>query len=884
MSTPREWWRRLDALRRRAELDDRLDEEIRFHVERQTEENLRLGMAPDEARRAAALSFGSGERVREEARDELRPRRLEDVWQDLRYGTRVLRRSPVFALVAVGVLALGIGASTAVFGLVRSVLLRPLALPESEGLVLVWSRSDEAPGEEGWISWPEYQDLRASAGSLGEVAALRDLRFNATGLDRPEAVEALAVSSSLFPMLRVRPEAGRVLGPEDDRPGAARAVLLGHGFWRRSFGSDPGVVGRPLALDGEVYTVAGVLPRGFALPAPSPVFPREVDVYVPLEPTLQGFLLGRDVHHLHVLARLRGGATPAQARADVAALGRRLLREHPDAYREPGWGLAAVPYHEHVVRGIRPALTLLLAASVLLLLIVCANVASLLLARNAVRARELTVRAALGAGRGRLLQQLLAESLLLALAGGAGGVALAALLVRAARALGPADLPRLAEVSVDGQVLAFAALVSAAATLLCGALPAALASRGAPADRLHAGGRSSTAGRSGARGLLVAAEVALALALLVSTGLLARSFLRLGEAPAGFQAGGVLSFRLGLAGERYGSGEARGRFVDEAAARIGELPGVRAAGVVTHLPLSGAYLGSGFAREDRPGPEDVVQADLRGVSPGYFAAMGIPLLAGRAFAPADDDHAPPAAIVDETLARRLWPGESAVGKRIRWIRSDEPLTVVGVVRGVRHAEMSEAPRETVYRPYPQYAGARTLYVAVRGSGPPAALAGPVAAALRRLDPDLPLADVRTMRERVDGSMGRMRFSLVLVGLFGGAALLLASLGVYGVVAFTVSQRTREIGLRVALGARTPGVLWLVVRQGTGPALAGVAVGSVLALAMGHALSGLLYAVRPTDPAVHVIAPAVLLAAAVAASLVPAWCAARVDPTVALRAD
>jgi predicted permease len=883
MDTPREWWRRLHGLLRRAELDRRLDEEIRFHVEQQTEKNLRLGMAPDEARRAAALSFGSGERVREEARDESRPRRLEDLLQDLRYGGRVLRRTPVFTAVAVGVLALGIGASTAVFGLVRSVLLRPLALPESEGLMLVWTRSDEKP-QEGWLSYPEFQDLQASAGSLGEVAALRDLRFNATGLDRPEAVEALAVSSGLFPMLRARPEIGRTFGPEDDRPGAPRVVLLGHGFWRRSFGGDPGVVGRSLMLDGESYEIAGVLPRDFALPAPSPVFPRRVDVWIPLEPTLAGFLRERDVHHLHVLARLRGGATAAQVRADVAALGRRLLREHPGAYREPGWGMAAVPYHEHVVRGIRPALAILLGASVLLLLIVCANVASLLLARNAGRMRELTVRAALGAGRARLLQQLLAESLLLALAGGAGGAALAVVLVKAVRALGPEELPRLAEVSADGQVLAFAVLASAGATLLCGALPAAFAARGAPGGVLGGGGRSATPGRSRARGVLVAAEVALALALLVSTGLLARSFLRLRDTPAGFHAGSVLSFRLSLAGERYGSGEERSRFLDRATARIEELPGVRSAGAVTHLPLSGAYLGSGFSREDRPGPEDEVPADLRGVSPGYFAAMGITLVAGRAFGRADDARAPPVAIVDETLARRLWPGESAVGRRLRWIRSDEPLTVVGVVRGVRHAEIAEAPRETVYRPYPQYAGARTVYVAVRGSTGAASLAGPAAAALRRLDPDLPLSDVRTMRERVDRSMGRMRFSLLLVGLFGGAALLLAALGVYGVVAYTVSQRTREIGLRVALGARTSGVLWLVLRQGMAPALGGVAAGTLLSLATGHALSGLLYAVRPTDLAVHLTAPAVLAAAAAMASLGPAWRAARVDPTVALRAD
>jgi putative ABC transport system permease protein len=816
---------------------------------------------------------------------------MRGIVQDLRYAVRTLRRTPGFTAAAIAALALGIGAATAVWSVVQAVLLAPLPFPAADRLALVWSRSDEAP--ETWLSLPEIEDLRRGTAFAG-VAALRDWTFNLTGGGEPEEVAAAAVSADLFPLLGVAPALGRAFLPEEDRAGAGRVALLSDELWRRRFAADPAVLGRRLDLDGEGHTVVGVLPAGFRIPPPSSVFPARVDVWVPLDPVLfDPVLRRRDVHHLHALGRLAAGATVEGARAEVAALGRRLAREHPEAYAAPGWGLAVEPLREQVVRGARPALLLLSGAVALLLLLVCANVAHLILARNATRAREIAVRAALGAGRGRLARQLLTESLALALAGGALGVLLASAAVDLLAAHGPGDLPRLGEAAVDGRVLAFALAASLATAAIFGLGPAlrgaalsGAGSAGSAGDGLRAAGRGVSAGPriARARDLLAVSQIALALVLLAGSGLLAKSFLALRAAPSGFAPAGVLTLRLSLPATRYPGAGDRPAFFAELERRLAALPGVRAAGAVSHLPLSGTVLGSGFVAEGGPAAGTEVAADLRGTTPGYFAAMGIPLVRGRGFRDADGPEAPPVAVVDETLAGRLWPGEDPVGKRLRWIRSDVPLQVVGVARSVRHVGLGVPPEPTVYRPYAQYARATALFVAVRGNGSAESLAEEVRAAVRALDPGQPVADLRGMESRVEESLGRPRFQALLLGGFAAAALLLAAVGLYGVISYSVAQRTHEIGVRMALGA-TPGtVRRMVVGRGAAITAAGLAAGLLLALGLARLLAGLLYGVAATDPATYAAVVLLLGAVALLATWLPARRATRVDPLAALNAE
>jgi putative ABC transport system permease protein len=878
---------RLRHLLRRAAAEERMDEEIRFHIEMETEKNLRSGMDPAEARRRARIAFGGVEGHREEMRRGRRLPLLEDGWRDLRHAARGLLRSRGFTVAAVLTLALGIGGATGIFGVVDAVVLRPLAFPDADRIQLVWTRSEARP--ESWLSYPEWTDLREQGSAFADVAALRDASFAVTGEAEPEQVAALAVSANLFSVLGVGPALGRGFLPAEDRTGAGRVAILSDGLWRRRYGGDPGIVGRAIPLDGEPHTVVGVLPPGFRLLPPSSVFPREAAVLVPLEPLLgTGVLRDRDVRHLHVLGRIGPGVSAAQARAEVERIGERLRREHAGVYTAPGWGMYAVGYREHLVREVRPALLILLGAAGFLLLLVIVNVTNLLLVRDAARVRERAVRAALGASRVRLAAAELAESLVLVLAGALGGVLIAGLGLDVLRALGPESLPRLDEARIDGRVLGVGLLLALGSVLALALVPVLHAARGDAGEALRESARGASAGRrSGrARRALVVAQVSLALVLLVGTGLLTRSLLHLQAAPTGFDPTRVLTLQLPLSDARHPPGRERAAFLAGAEERLRTLPGVRAVGAVTQLPLSGAHLGSGFLPEPAAADGELpfLAADLRGVTPGYFRAMGVPLLRGRGFTDADARDAPRVAVVDETLAARFWPGEDPVGQRIRWQRAPEPIEVVGVAAAVRHAAPGQAPRETVYRPYAQYSPATPVFLAVRADGDPAALAAALRREIHGLDPDQPIAEVVGMQERVRRALDEPRFYSLLLGVFAGAALFLAALGIYGVVSIGVAQRTREIGIRTALGASRRDVLRLVLREGLRLSLLGVAGGVLAAIALTRVLAGLLHEVSATDPLVFALVPVLLTAAALLACYLPARRAARVDPTVALRAE
>ena len=620
----------------------------------------------------------------------------EALARDLRYTARGLRRAPGFAAAAIATIALGTGATAAVFAVVSAVLLRPLPYPDASRLALVWAT--DAEGARTWLSAPEIDDLRRRATTIDQVAGLSDLRLGLTGTGAPEELQVVAASASLFGMLGATPAAGRLLSDDDDREHAPLSVVLGYGLWQRRFGGSPAVVGSRILLDGRAYTVAGVLGPLFSLLPPSSVFPARADAWVALQAHLP--MTARDVRYLHAVARVRPGVTIGAARQELAAIGAALSRDYPSVYGGRSWGFEIVRMQDDLVRHIRPALLVLFATVVLVLLIACANVAALLLARGASRRREMAVRAALGASRSRILAQLLTEGAVLALVGGAAGLALAAAAPALSAAPALAALPRFSEVSIDWRVFAFALLMAVATSLVFALAPAVELS--ALSSRLG-GARVTRA--TGAGRILAGVEIALASLVLVVALLLARSFARVLAADPGFDPAGVVSMRIALP-PKYRGAEDVVRFYDTALDQARRIPGIDSVAAVTQLPLSGAMLGSSFTVDARR-----ADADLRGVTPDYFAVMRIPLVEGRGFTAADRADTPQVAVIDETLARRLWP-RGAVGQRMRWIRRpDADVEIVGVVRGVRHRGLDQPVEATVYRPHTQYARSTMVIVA-----------------------------------------------------------------------------------------------------------------------------------------------------------------------------
>ncbi|MDQ1557189.1 MAG: hypothetical protein QOD32_249 [Pyrinomonadaceae bacterium] len=820
---------------------------------------------------------------------------MRTLLQDLRYGFRMLWKSPGFTLVTVLALALGIGANTAIFSVVNTVLLRPLPFERPEQLVLLWETHpfgkqlgyEHLPG-----STANFTDWRRQQSELFEgMAALDSWNVALTGRDEPQRLTGVKASANLFSLLRVEPAAGRGFRAEDERPGANRVVVISHGLWQRRFGSDPSVLNQTLTLDGDSYTIVGIMPAAVTFPQDMGLpaffdFSAKTDLWTPYALTDEE-TQNRGSHHIAVVGRLRDGVTIAQAETQLNNLALQLEAQYPDDNKD--WRVAAVSLHEQVVGKSRLAILILLGAVGFVLLIACANVANLLLARATARQKEIAIRTALGATRWRVVRQMLTESVLLALVGGTLGVWLAMWGVDLLVALSPGNLPRPAEIGIDRRVLGYTFLISLATGVLFGLLPALHSSRPDFNDALKEGGRSGSASprRQRARSLLVVSEVALALILLISAGLLLKSFVGLQNVQPGFAPDNLLTVEIGLPEQKYSDDKLIANFYRQLIARVQALPGVATVGAVSHLPLSGAEEIDGFSVEGRPDSTETgftQSADFRVVAPDYFRAMGIPLLRGRPFDARDRADAPGVMIIDEAFARRFFPGEDPLGKRVDEDGSRTRhsfFQVVGVAGSVKHSGLSADSRPTMYVSYEQ-SGWLSMTLTVRAAaGDPANLAAAVRREVSAVDKDQPVTKISTMAETFARAVAPQRFNMLLLGIFAAVAMILATVGIYGVISYTVSQRSREMGIRIALGASRRDILKLVVGQAMLMALVGVAVGLAGALALTRFMSGLLYGVSATDPLIFVSISLLLAAVALVASYLPARRAMKVDPIIAL---
>ena len=855
-----------------------VEDELAFHLESRVEDLVRAGLTESEARSRAEREFGDVERIRGEMneigrarqRRERRTGGLESLRQDARFAVRTLARTPGFSAVAILTLALGIGASTGMFMLVNTVLLSPLPYADAERLVMVWERPPQQPTFDNGPSPANYVAWREQATSFTTLASFFDRQAALTDRGEPEEVSARFAATAWFGMLGVPAALGRAFGEEDR---GERLAVLSHRLWQRRYAGEASIVGGTITFNQQPVTVVGVMPRDFR-----PVGGSSPDVWVPFDPPADG--RGR---YLRVAGRLAPGVSLERARAEMRGIAERLQSE--SVYNE-GWSADVVPLREQETGDVRPALLVLLGAVGLLLLIACGNLASLLLGRAAARTREMAVRLSLGASRGRLLRQTLTEALVLAAAGGVVGVALATAGLDVVIALVPSELalPRLGEVGLDGRVLAFAAGVSMLTAALFGMAPALAASGTGLATALRAGSRGTTGGHGGVRRALVVAQVALAVVLLGGAGLLARSLDHLIDTDLGMRTERVLTFRLWMSG--YRSGEALNGFVGEVMPRLGALPGVAAAGGIDELPLTPDRSSTGYAVEGRPPlpPGDGPSAGIRRVAGDYFGALGIPLVRGRTFDARDHGAAPRAYVVSQALAEEVFPGEDPLGKRlvIPW-GEDLVGEIVGVVGDVREDGPDREARPVIYWAFAQMPGG-VLNVVLRTPGDPLALAGPAAGVIRELDPQQTLGDIRPMEQVARATTARPRFYTTLLGGFATFSLLLAGLGLFGVISYSVAQRRRAIGVRIALGASPESVTRLVVREGMALTGVGLVLGIAVAAAVTRLLGGMLHGVTPTDPLTAAAVCGFLGAIALLASWIPARRAARVDPTEAMRPE
>ena len=800
-------------------------------------------------------------------------------------------------LAAVVSLAIGIGATTAVFSVANALLLRPLDYRDPDRLAILWNRSPGLNIQEDWFSTAQYFDIKSSHSGLEQVAIALGANFNLTGGGEPERVGVIRVSSNLLPMLGATPLHGQLFVPEDDAPGRPPTAILGHAFWTRRFGGVPGVVGQPIILNGLSYQVIGVMPDTFRLPRevlPTLGVVEDGDVFLPL-PLPNTAPATRTREDYNLMARLKPGVTVAQAQAEMDALTARLRRDHPDVY-PPHGGLtfSIVPLLDQVVGNVRLVVIVLFGAVAFVLLVACANVANLLLSRAFARQRELAVRTALGASRSRIVRHLLSESLMLSFAGGALGVALAFAGVQWLQALQPPNVPRLRDIGIDWRVLLFSAGACVTAGVLAGLAPVIgirrfnLQRTLSDAARGSAGGGTMW-GRGGhLRRLLVAAQIALATVLLVGAGLLVRTVAHLQRVPPGFEASRVLTLELTLTGQKYPNGPAVLNAYRDLWTRLERIPGVESAGGVSSLPLSGYFAWGPITVEGRVPPpgENFINADMRWAGHRYFETMRIPLRQGRFFNEQDTADAMPVAIVDEFMANELWPGQDPLGKRIRFgdLNSTSPWqTVVGVAGRVKQYGLDADSRIALYRPHTQQPG-RSMYVTLRTAGEPESIASAVRQQISALDPNLPIYRMRPMTALVDASLARQRFAMQLLGLFALLALSLAAIGTYGVMAHVVTQGTRELGIRLALGATQTNILGLVLRHGLAVAAVGLVVGLAAAAMLTRLITTLIVGVTARDPLTFIGVAAALAIAAVAATLIPALRASRVDPVVSLRSE
>ncbi len=860
---------------RRERVDQDLDEEIRSYLAALVEEKVAAGMSPEAARRAAAIEVGGVEQVKERVRQARAGALLESLLQDVRYGLRTLARNPGFTAAAVLTLGLGIGANTAIFSVVDGVLLSPLAGRDPDRLVMLCETTKDIPRLP--VSYPNYVDWRQRARSFEDIAVYNGFdQFTMTGQGDPERVRGGLASGNLFTLLGIEPAAGRLIHSRDDRPDAEPVAVITDGFWRRRFAADPAVVGKPIVLDGVAYTIVGVLPPRFRLTASS-------EVWVPLGRFTH---LPRFVRINHSgligIGRLKPGVTLDRMQADLAAVAQQLQRDYPAD--NAGLGISGEPLEDLTVGSIRQPLRVLSIAVGLVLLVACTNVANLLLSRAAARQHELALRVAIGAGRRRVVRQLITESLLLAVAGGALGLGLAWAGVKLLLALHPTNIPRLMDIQVDGTVLAFALGLSVLTGLLFGLAPALHLARSEPSLALQEGGRRASGGRARRRlatGLTVA-EVAMALVLLVGAGLLLRSFAKLTRVDPGFDPRGVTAALVSLPDRDYPDEPHRRLAFSELLRRVRALPQVQDAALSTDLPLSTnwqTYVIFERLPPMAPGSEPLLNA--ASVSPEYFRTVRIRLLAGRGIEPTDTKSRPLAVVVSESVARRFFGGPSAIGRRMKQAGAESPwLTIVGIVSDVRNDGLRAASRGTMYLPAEQ-SDLMSAWLMVRSGTPLEQLLPLLRRETAAIDRNLPLADVTTLADALGQSVAKERFAMLMLGLFAAVALLLAAIGIYGVIAYNVAQRAQEIGVRIALGARRADVLALVVGQAMRLTLLGIVIGAAAALGAGRVIASLLFEVEPGDPAV--LAGAALLVAAVAllAAGLPALRAARTDPRAAL---
>jgi putative ABC transport system permease protein len=861
-------------------VDQEFSEEIQAYLDMLTEAKLRQGLSPREARRNALLEIGGVEQVEERVREIRMGQFIETAWRDVRLGVRTLVHSPIFTAVTVLSLALGIGANTAIFSVVNGLLLRPLSYPESERLVDVWHTPPQQsfPGLDRFsVSPANYLDWKAQSSTFEQMAVYSDTGLSMSTSNDPLSLIGAVVSSDFFSVLRTNAMQGRTFTPDDEQPGRDQVVVISHALWQRAFGANPNIVGQTVTLNSRSFNVVGIMPAGFELP-------REAELWIPLAWDDKERQV-RSIHDYLVIARLKPNVSVQQAQAEMSTISSRLEQQYPEENK--GWGAVVIPLREDLVGDVRTALLVLFCAVSFVLLIACANVANLMLARGANRQKEIAVRIALGAGRARLVRQLLTESVLLAVIGGLLGLLLAVwgskMLVR----LG--SLPNSGDIGIDTWALGFTLLVSFAAGIIIGIMPALQFTRTSVSETLKQGsGRTGgTSLKQHTRKALVVSEVALSLVLLIGAGLMIRSFWNLQHVDPGFDTSNALTMSVVLTPIRYSEPHQRLAFLDRAMEQIRAVPGVVSVGATTKIPLAGGGSTQPFSVEGRPTGAIAEQpmAQTRYITSDYFRAIGIPLRQGRFFSDHDRDNTVPVVIISEAMARRFWPGENPIGKRLTpsFHAEQGAREIVGVVGDVKARGLDSDSSTMMYMPYKQ-APLPFMSFVVRTASNPESLIQPVSKAIYSIDKEQALTDVQTMDQVLIASLSGRRFNMTLLLTFAGVALLLATVGVYGVMNYTVTLRRRELGIRMALGAAKMDVLRLVLGQGLTLTLIGVGTGLISAYALTRLMASLLYGVTATDYLTFGSVAAMLIVVGLAASYVPARRATRVNPTIALRAE
>jgi putative ABC transport system permease protein len=877
----RELFNRLRFLVLRSSMDRDLAEEVQGHLQRKAEENRAAGMSDEEAHYTAQRQLGNLALQQEQSRSSWGFPLLESIFQDVVYGLRGLRKSPGFSAVAILTLALGIGATTAIFNIVNAILLRPLPFKDSERVVQIWTISSQFGDFPLGESKPDFEDIKSQAPSFETMALCEPLGMNLTNPGEPEQVMGVVSGPDLLAMFGVQPQLGRDLQPDDEPASKGNVALISYGLWQRKFGGDSGILGRKLTLDQKVYTVVGVLPRGFE-------FPNDVmtatGVLIPLSVGNMPVLQNRGAHFLSVFAKLKPGTKLQTAQAELDGIAARLSNQYPE--EDSGITLRAVLLREEVIEAAKSKLLVLLGAVGFLLMIACANVGNLILSRGVQRQREIAVRAALGAGRGRIVRQLLIESLLLACAGGAAGLLIAVAGVESFRAFAPRDVPRLSQLRLEPAIAWIGLLISSLAGILCGLAPALHSSRSdlvfALKDRT-ATSEAQGSRRFSLRSFLVVSEVALALVLLAGSALLAQSLVRMLRVDPGFRTDHLLTAWLNSAAPRYSSDEARQAFLRNMMDEFHAHPELSRAAMSTYLSMNGTVMQVLFDPATLGLAEKPVGLESKSVDPGYFETMGIPLLYGRTFTEHDTPATTPVIIINEAFARHYLSGQNPLGKTLQLGFGPKGSQIIGVVADIRDVHIKERPRPQFYSSLLQHLPLASMTVYIRTkSDDPMQLAPALRRSVQAVDKDMHVTEIQSMAAVISQSVAEPRFRTWLLSAFAGAGLALTLIGIYGVISYSVNRRTHEMGIRIALGAQAADVLWLVLQQGIRLAVLGAAIGLLGSLALMRLLASQLYDIKPHDPVTLAGAVLLMLVVAWCASYIPARRATKVDPMVALR--